>query len=224
MMRTISLLAVALAMTGCSLSSSLGLAPSPPPVAYTLRAPNPTLPAQRASWQLLVEEPSSVSRFDTQRIALSLGSRLDYYADVAWADRLPVLVQRTLVESFERSGRLQSVAADAAGVRGDLSLKTDLREFQANYPTGNTDIAPEVKVRVAAKLVEPQRREVIASENFEATARAPSARLNDIAAAFDTASQQVLARMVEWTVLQGSRMPSPAPARTGGAAARPRSR
>ena len=212
-MRLISLL-VALAVGGCSLSSSLGLAPSAPPVAYTLRpAQTMNTGPQRAEWQLLVEEPSSASRFDTTRIALSLGSRLDYYADVAWADRLPVLVQRALVESFEKSGRLQSVAADAAGVRGDFSLKIDLREFQANYPTGNTNIPPEVKVRMAAKLVEPQKREVVASENFEASLRAPSARLSDIAAAFDNASQQVLARVVEWTIAQGHRLSPPPPAR-----------
>lgn len=231
MMRMIALFAAALSLAGCSLSSTLGLAPSAPPVAYSLKPAQSAAPAAPpVRWQLLVEEPSTVARFDTQRIALSLGPRLDYYADVAWADRLPALVQSALVESFERSGKIESVAREAAGVRGDLSLKLDIREFQANYASGNTDAPPEARVRVAAKVVEPQRREVVASENFEATVRASSARLSDIASAFDAASQQVLARVVEWTLIQGNSSQRPAagaapPRRPAEApAARPRTR
>ena len=220
MTRLVALFLLAITLNGCT-AATFGLAPSAPPTAYSLRgAQNAAAALRPVQWQLLVEEPSTVTRFDSPRIALALGSRLDYYADVAWADRAPVVIQAALVESFERSGKIGTVARDAAGVRGDLSLKTDLREFQANYPSGNTNVPPEVTVRIAAKLVEPQRREVVASENFDVTLRSPSARLNEIAATFDAALQQALARIVEWTLVQGTQAisggarPTAAPAAT----------
>ncbi len=176
-----------------------------PPQLYTL-TPKSTfaedLPA--VDWQLLVEPPAAAAGLDSLRLALqSTPLKLDYFADVAWTDRAPQMVQTLIVESFENSGRIVSVGRESIGLRANYVLKTELREFQAEYVENGLSAPPKIRVRMNAKLVEIPRRAIIAGDNFEATTAATSNTLDAIVNAFDDALGKVLRRMVEWTLISG---------------------
>lgn len=176
----------------------------PPPQLFTLTPKSSfdeRLPT--VDWQLVVEEPDAAGGLQVQSIALRTSAlELQYFANARWTDRAPRMVQTLLVESFENSRRIVAVGRQAIGLRSDFNLRTELREFQAEYES--QDRAPLVRVRLNAKIVKQPRREIIASENFEATARAASTALTDIVAAFDDALGKVTRRLVEWTILNAN--------------------
>jgi cholesterol transport system auxiliary component len=150
-------------------------------------------------WQLVVELPTAPSGLATPNIALTHDPiQLQYYADAKWAERAPQMVQTLIVESFENSGKIIAVGRQAIGLRSDFNLKSDLREFQAEYRQGSG--APIAHVRINAKLIKQPRRQIIASQAFEANVEAASGSMGDIVRAFDESLGKVLRRIVEWTL------------------------
>jgi cholesterol transport system auxiliary component len=174
----------------------------PPPALYRL-TPKSTfsedLPQVR--WQLILEVPVADAGLSTTRVALQRARiQLEYYARSSWTDRAPLMIQTLMIESFENSGRIVAVGREAVGLPADFILKTELREFQAEYFQSAT---PNVRVGINAKLVQMPRRSIIASESFEAVAEAKADNMTDIIAAFDEALGKVLKHLVEWTLQTG---------------------
>lgn len=185
------------------LGACTGLLPGggPLPNLYTL-SPKTSFSEDlpNVSWQLVVEEPSAAGGLATQNIALRTNMlELQYFAGSRWTEGAPRLVQTLLVESFENTHKIVAVGRQSIGLRSDFNLKSELREFQAEYLDG-ANAAPTVRVRLNAKIIKQPRREIIASENFEATFPAADASMDSIIEAFDEALGKVLKRMVEWTI------------------------
>lgn len=194
--------AAVFALAGCS--SIIG--PGPAPQLYVLRpALGPLNGVPQADWQLTVAQPSAPLSLDTARIALQRTSEtMDYYADSAWQDRAPVMVQRALIEGFEKSGKIGAVARDTEGVRADYLLQADLRAFEARYDT--SDGAPTIVVDVAARLMRTPGRKIAMSVHVRKTAKASANSVPAVVAAFDRA----LSEAVEDLVTQVLRAPAPA--------------
>ncbi len=174
----------------------------PPPNLYRL-TPKSTyredLP--QVDWQLVIDKPLANAGIDTTRIGLQhRPTRLDYYARVSWADRAPLMIQTLMVESFENSGRIVAVGRDLISLRADFILKTELREFQAEYFDSTQ---PRVHVAITARLVQMPRRAIVGSQKFDHTVEAEVDHIDNVVDAFDTALGWVLRRLVEWTLLRG---------------------
>jgi cholesterol transport system auxiliary component len=181
---------------------------SPPPQLFTLTPKNTfTEGLPTITDQILIETPVAAAGLDTGRIALSRSATtLDYFAGVSWTDRAPAMVQTLMVESFENSGRVVSVGRDTIGLRADYVLKSELREFQAEYAGIEDGGPPQIHVRINAKLVAMPRRNIEASKTFEALERARSTSFQDIIVAYDDALGKVLRRLVEWSLTEAERI------------------
>ena len=170
-----------------------------PPKLYSL-SPKSTYSAglPTVPWQLVVELPICAETLNTPRIALSRDPlTLDYYGGARWSERAPALVQTLLVESFENSGRIVAVARKATDLRADYVLKTELREFQAEY----TGIGPPiVRVQLNAKPVKMPERTIIAAFKSEREIEAGGTEVIDVIYAFDEALGKVLKSIVEWAL------------------------
>ena len=187
---------VALAVTGCA--SLLGL--GPPPHLYRV-TPKSTYPANlpRPPGQLLVDVPLAPAGLDTGRIALSRSPvSIDYFADSEWIDRVPLMVQTALLDSFEKSEAITAIDRELAGLRADLILRTDIRHFEAVYDL--RDGAPEVWVAISTRLVNPAGRDVVATASFERREQAKGNDIAQIVLAFDEALGAVMENIVLWTV------------------------
>ena len=172
----------------------------PPPDLYNL-TPKSTFPKNlpKIDWQLVIDEPIAARGLDTTRIvARPSPTQLQYIAGSRWTNRAPKMVQTLIVESFENSNKIVSVGRKAIGLRADYNLKTELREFQAEFYNGNK--IGLVRVRLNAKLIAQPRQEIIASKNFERVVRADSKGMQAIVEAFDEALGGVLKKLVEWTL------------------------
>ena len=170
-----------------------------PPKLFTL-SPKSTFKEglPHADWQLVVEVPIAAESLNTSRIAVRHDPlSLQYYKGARWTERAPVMVQTLLVESFENSGSIVAVARKATDLRADFILKSDLREFQAEYVDGAT---PTVRVRINAKLVRMPERTIIASHTVERRVSARGTSISQIVYAFDAALGKSLRSVVEWAL------------------------
>jgi cholesterol transport system auxiliary component len=195
--REIVLLAGAGLLSGCG---SIQLLPSPmQPQLYVLR-PQVTLPmGGPVKWRLAVAPPDAPASLDTTRIALSRApTTMDYFANAAWNDRAPLLLQRLLIQTFDASNRIVSVDRDTAGLETDYLLQTEIRDFEAHYET--TDGAPEVIVSIQAKLARMPQREIVASLNVTQQAQAAANNLDSIVPAFNQATAAAIAQIAAWTL------------------------
>ncbi len=193
------MLPLGLTLAGCEFAVP---GQGPPPALYRL-TPKSTfsegLPV--VDWQLVLEVPVADAGLSTTRVALQRSpTQLEYYARSRWTDRAPLMVQTLMIESFENSDHIVAVGRESVGLRADFILKSELREFQAEYFRG---ALPSVRVAINAKLVKLPRRTIIGSESFEAIAPAKADTMSDIIFAYDEALGSVLKDLVEWTLTTG---------------------
>lgn len=188
--------AASLALAGCA--SMIG--PGPAPQLYVLRPKlGPIADVPEAAWQLGVPLPTTAQSLDTDRIALELTPEtMDYYANAAWPDRVPVIVQRTLLEAFEMSGKIKAVARDTEGMRADYLLQSDLRSFEARYDVPDT--APTIVIDISVKLLKPEGREIVATLQSRHTAQASANSVPAVVAAFDEALGEAAEDIAAWTL------------------------
>jgi cholesterol transport system auxiliary component len=195
------LVALALLLAGCDLLPRV----SEPVQLYTL-TPKTTydMPLPKVSWQLVVETPTAAAGLNTPRIALSRSAfTVDYYADAAWTENAPLMVQNLAIESFEATHSIVGVGREAIGLRPDFYLRTDLREFGATYDNGEN--APLVVVRINAKLVEMPERRIVAAKTVERRERATGTSFDEVLMAFDEALGGALKDIVTFTLLEGDK-------------------
>ena len=157
----------------------------------------PNLP--HPSVKLLIDLPLSPAGLDTARIALTRSAvSIDYFADAEWTDRVPLLVQTALVQSFENSRTITAIDRESVGLRADFILKPEIRHFEAVYDSANGP--PEVWVEINVRLVNPSDREVVAQTSAEQRRRASANDVPSIIMAFDDALGTVMKDIVVWTV------------------------
>jgi cholesterol transport system auxiliary component len=183
-------------VTGCGLIG-------PPPRQFTLTPvtdfPRGLLPVK---WSVVVDEPTAARQIDTSRIALMSGPfEVEYYTDVEWTDSAPAMVQLLLVQSFQNTGRLPVVAPSRQTFATDFLLLSNLRKFQVEYDLSGT---PQATVVIEATLLRMPRRSPVATARFEKATRINSKSTETVTAAFDASLGDVMRRVVDWTIQQGS--------------------
>lgn len=197
-----------LALSACgSLDKLVG--PPDAPQMYALR---PTAPAaqpggSKVGWALAIQKPDAPGNLDSARIALARnGAQLDYYANAAWPDRLPDLVQTALLAGFEASGRIDAVSRDDDGLHSDYQLSTDLRDFEARYATPGG--APNAAVTIIAHISDTKSRKMAASLAVNLTEPASANSVDAVVQAMNTALAKAVDQIVQWALA----LPPPADA------------
>lgn len=179
-----------LAASGCGIVPDV----NKPLKLYTLKpALNFPKDLPKVGWQLVVAEPAAERDIDTTRIALTRTPNvIEYFADGNWTDTAPDLVQAKLIEAFEATNAIVAVGRDAAGLKPDYILQSDLRDFQAEYGGG----APMAHVRIIAKLVQMPDRKIVKSITGQASVAAGDKELPAVVNAFEQALGQVLSQII----------------------------
>jgi cholesterol transport system auxiliary component len=169
------------------------------PQLYVLRPQMPPAMGPRVNWRLAVAAPDAIASLDTARIALTRSATtMDYFANAAWTDRVPLLLQRQLIQAFDSSGRILSVDRDTSGLEADYVLQTEIRDFQARYDT--PEGAPQIVVNIQAKVARIPQREIVANINVAQQANAAANDMNSIVVAFNQATGAAIAQIVTGTL------------------------
>src|SRR5262249_28262179 len=125
---------------------------------------------------------------------------IDYFANAAWGDRAPAMVQALLVESFETTGKIVGISSEQGGLRADYLLMPELRRFEAIYGPGAGDAPPTGHVRMLVRLVRMPDRAIVGETMAERRQEAARNDMEAIVDAFDDALGGVMKDIVSWTL------------------------
>ena len=209
--RRAAMLGGAAALAGCTPFQGLQTATTPPQL-FAL-SPKSVFAGDlpRVDAQIVVDEPTAAAAVNTDRIAVRPHPlKVEYFPGVRWIDRVPLMIQVLLVESYENTGQMRSVGRRASGLTADYTVLTDLREFQAEtaavfapdapQPAASADARLSVNVRFNMKVVQEPEGLIVGSENFAARVDAASPDMLDVAAAFDKALGRCIRNAVNWSM------------------------
>lgn len=174
---------------GIFLIGMAGCAAAPPVATYDLNPVEPNLPARAPHGELAIAMPTAISVIDSPRIVVRTSAGLEYLKGVEWSRRLPVLLQKRLIESFERSHRLASVGG--SGLAAKYTLVTDIRRFEVDVTRSLAVVEFYVQLVGAGG-------QIIATQDFVGEAPAPHDDGATVSAVLDQALAKVLRQIVIW--------------------------
>jgi cholesterol transport system auxiliary component len=145
--------------------------------------------------QILIAQPSALKALDSQNIVIKPSDRsIQYLKGAQWADRLPLIVQARLAETFQQSGSFAGVGKPGEGLAIDYQVIVEIRSFEVRVDGGE-----HAQVNLFVRLLNDRNGEVRASKSFTATApvsgKGNSAYVSALDGAFGDAARQI----VRWT-------------------------
>lgn len=141
---------------------------------------------------LTVREPLSPLAFDSRRIVVRSGpNALAYLPGAQWSDRLPLLVQSRLAETFQNAHLFRTV--ERASKPADYALELEIRRFEIDAP------ADQAVVEIAATIASGRDGRIIAAQSFKHAEPAGGVTGPQAAAALDKALSAVMAQIVAFT-------------------------
>jgi cholesterol transport system auxiliary component len=185
--RVVLLGGLSLPLAGC-----IGTASAPP--AFDLSAAKEGLTGRPGTGgQLVVDEPSAIAIYDSERIvAKAIAQGMTYLPDAQWADRLPRLVQSRMVQTFENSNRFTSVGRPAEDIAPDLKLVSEIRAFEA------VEESRLAIVEISAKLIGGNNGRILRGKLFGAETPLASIDGPGASAALNESLRLVLVDLVTW--------------------------
>jgi cholesterol transport system auxiliary component len=180
---------LAAAVTVVAAACSLPAAPVP---TYDLIAPKNFGAVRQARGLIEVAIPNALQVLDTDKIVAEPSPGVvTYLPDAQWSDRLPKLLQARIVEAFENSSRIRTVARAGDRVSADAQLVTDIRQFGIE--------GSDAVVELSVKLIGTRGGRINAAKIITARVPAPATAKGAAVAAINEALNSALIELVKWT-------------------------
>jgi cholesterol transport system auxiliary component len=195
------LLGLLATLTACSI-----LPDSEPLRIYLLPTSTPPQQASEPTQQhsLRIHTPQASRVLSSPRIAVvPQGNQISSYGGARWSDAAPVLLRDRLIEAFQRDGRMPSVSNEDVNLYADISLHSDLRAFQSEYVDG----APQVVIRLDARLVSREDQRTLANRRFDVRQPSADPSVDSVVEAFGKASDVLSRDVLEWILSHAQQMP-----------------
>ncbi|MER8387392.1 ABC-type transport auxiliary lipoprotein family protein [Mesorhizobium sp. M0166] len=185
--------AVLLALSLASCAALPGGGPAP---LDTFELSAPSLEARAHSRrQILIAQPSALKALDSQNIVIKPSPRsIQYLKGAQWADRLPMIVQARLAETFQRSGSFTGVGKPGEGLAIDYQVIVEIRSFEVRVDGGQ-----HAEVELFVRLLNDRNGEVRASKTFSAIAPVSGNGNQAYVGALDAAFGDAAGQIVRWT-------------------------
>lgn len=189
--RNLRTFALCLLLAGCAAVGGRELA------TFDLTAPQDLqdIPG-RSNAQILVPVPTALKSLNSERIVVRPnGQEITYFGDAQWGDRLPNVVQDKLIQTFENSARIRSVAKPGDGVVVDYKIAANIRNFELIE-----DGTGRALVTLSIKIINDRTGRVRASRLFSADVPATLSSSAKGVEALDMACDQVLKETLSWVL------------------------
>jgi cholesterol transport system auxiliary component len=177
-------------MSGCAVLPGGGPAPLD---TFELTAPAVSAKAHSRR-QILIAEPSALKALDGQNIVIRSGSTIQYLKGAQWADRLPLIVQARLAETFQRSGSFAGVGKPGEGLAIDYQVIVEVRSFEVRVTGGE-----HADVDLFVRVLNDRNGEVRASKSFTASVPVSGSGNQAYVGALDKAFGAAAQEIVRWT-------------------------
>jgi ABC-type uncharacterized transport system auxiliary subunit len=160
-------------------------------------AATPVNPSPAGS--VLLQRPQAGPGLDSDRIVLLRSdSRYDLYAASRWAAPAPDMLASFIAEGLRANGAFSAVFDDSSPYAPRYNLRCTLRRFESDYTSaGNAGGAAEPTVFVAldCTLGRHRDRELLTTFTAQGSAVARANRLNEVVAAFETATATAVSEL-----------------------------
>nr|WP_258593812.1 ABC-type transport auxiliary lipoprotein family protein [Mesorhizobium sp. AR07] len=145
--------------------------------------------------QILIAQPSALKALDSQNIVIKPADRsIQYLKGAQWADRLPLIVQARLAETFQRSGSFAGVGKPGEGLAIDYQVIVEIRSFEVRVDGGE-----HAEVDLFVRILNDRNGEVRASKSFTASAPVSGSGNPAYVSALDSAFGDAARQIVRWT-------------------------
>lgn len=203
-LRSLSLAAVALALTGC-----ISLFPKANPSGL-YRFGHDTAAASTTP----TEKSFGVYKTPTVFTRSAMGDRLlsvtdgeaAYIADARWVSPAIVLFDEAVARAFEADSSRARLVTRGETAKAVMALRLEVRSFEVDYVNG-PKAPPEVLVEIRAVMTRNNDRALLGDKVFVARVKAADNRLSAIVPAYDQANGQVLSEIVAWVSEAGAKEP-----------------
>jgi cholesterol transport system auxiliary component len=161
---------------------------------YELSAPSAPKARGKSSSQILIAEPGALKALDGENIVIKTGpGSIQYLKGAQWADRLPLVVQARLAESFQNSGAFGGVGTPGEGLAIDYQVVAELRSFEIRVDGGS-----RADVEIFVRILNDRNGVVRAAKVFKATAPVSGSGNEAYRDALNAAFDQAGAEIVAW--------------------------
>lgn len=133
-------------------------------------------------YSIVVEKPKIKSGLNTDKIALirDRGRILDYFAEARWNGRLENVFQDFAIETLENNFEDVSVSDTGVDQKADFKLIAHVHDFQAEYPDGNLNAAPNLRVSFSVSVLRTKDNKIVSDFKIQEESTSPSNTLTDI--------------------------------------------
>ncbi len=190
---TLGIVALMLALTGCS-TSNLLQSTEPQQTIYTLRPVEPTGESSDVLARVLeISVPSVPPGMEQNRIALFLddGQKLDYYAGARWSSSLDHIVQEFTRRTAGATLPYIVAVTPDQGIEADYRLQIKINEFQPVYSKGASNSAPFLKASVEFTLIRLPSDQIVSSFTLSRNVEAQENRLDVITLGLESLLREI---------------------------------
>ncbi|TIQ46027.1 MAG: ABC transporter [Mesorhizobium sp.] len=189
-LKSVAAAALVFALAGCA---ALGGKPAPLDT-FELSAPSLDMRGHSRR-QILIAQPSALKALDSQSIVIRPSDQsIQFLKGAQWADRLPLIVQARLAETFQRSGSFAGVGKPGEGLAIDYQIIVEVRSFEVRVNGGE-----HADVDLFVRILNDRNGEVRASKSFTASAPVSGSGNAAYVGALDNAFGQAAKDIVRWT-------------------------
>lgn len=192
--KLLSLVFVSASIAGC-----VSVLPEPEPAnsIYRLSSDLEKAEYMASAPVIRVETPSADRLVGTRRIVVSPdANRLAIAGGAEWADSLPKLIQKSLVENLAARSDVTGVIP-RVGAKSDYRIHINVDNFEARFDNG-PEASPLVIVSYTATFAESGSRDLLGTKQFTRTERAKGYAVSDIVLAMNSANNSNLTEMADW--------------------------
>ena len=213
MSRTLILKRAAVVAAAAGLTAGCALLSTPDPVQMYrfgaseagMQAAPPAPTGQLRPISMRRIQCSEAARGD--RILALTGTEAAYVGGARWVSPADQLFTEALVSAFSDQSRNTRLIGPREFSRSALSLDIDVRSFEARYAYEGA--VPEAHIVARARILQFPDREVVDERLFAVSLPATDNRVSAIVAAFDAATADLSAQIVDWTDAAAANTPAP---------------
>lgn len=192
----LTLLAAIAATSGC-----VSVLPDPEPAnaIYRLNMPATKLEAMRSAPIIRIDQPAAARMVGTRKIIVSPDAqRLAIAGGAEWADALPNMVQKALVDKMATRADMIGVMP-SAGARADYRVHMNIDNFEARFDNG-PETAPLVMISYSVTFADMGSRQLLGTRQFSHSQRAGSPRVSSIVSAMNQANNSAMEELTNWVM------------------------
>lgn len=142
---------------------------------------------------LVIDHPVMYAPLDSTRIAIKTTPQtIDYIADIEWAERLPILIHDSLIQSLQNAGIFAAVGRLNANLKADYLITVDVRSFEKQCCEHTAETAYFVQ------LFDAQTKASLGSKLFTSKINLPNKDAKEVPKSLNHAQHNITKEIIAW--------------------------